>query len=310
MSNMELERFKTEINLTEYAAAQGYALIRQESSRNSATMRHPHGDKIIVAKAEDNHWIYFSVRDDRDNGSIIDFVQKRRRCSLGQVRQVLRAWIGGDCPRISSRNFVLNLEPSSTDRQKVISTYGRMRDVTEHSYLEGRAVGKECLSNRRFRGRVRMDKHFNAVFPHYNEQGLCGYEIKNKGFTGFAPGGDKGLWVSNTFPEDERLVITESAIDALSFYILEGMGTDRYVSTAGEWNPNTSSLLRRAGETLPGNTIVLAFDNDATGEKYEKQSRALFRESSKQVVTLFPTAKDWNDVLRNIPFSVLPQKIK
>lgn len=36
----ELEAFKTNINLTEYAADQGYELDRRESSRNSVIMRH------------------------------------------------------------------------------------------------------------------------------------------------------------------------------------------------------------------------------------------------------------------------------
>lgn len=310
MGNVELERFKTDINLTEYAAAQGYALIRQESSRNSATMKHPNGDKIIIAKAEDQHWVYFSVRDNLDNGSVIDFVQKRRRCSLGQVRQILWAWLDGDHPQLFPETYVLQLEASSKDRQKVISTYGRMQVVTEHSYLESRAVGKECLSDRRFRGRIRMDEHKNAVFPHYNERGLCGYEVKNKGFTGFAPGGEKGLWVSNLFPEDERLVITEASIDALSFHILEGTENTRYVSTAGEWNPNTSSLLQRAASTFPGNEIILAFDNDASGKGYEERCRELFRDWVKKITTFFPTAKDWNDVLKNGGLLAVRQKEK
>ena len=49
--------------------------------------------------------------------------------------------------------------------------------------------------------------------------------------------GDKGLWVSNIFPDDKRLILTESGIDALSFYALHGKPEDRYMSTAGEWSP-------------------------------------------------------------------------
>ena len=37
----ELERFKTAINLTEYAASEGYQLDRRESSRNSLVMCPP-----------------------------------------------------------------------------------------------------------------------------------------------------------------------------------------------------------------------------------------------------------------------------
>ena len=32
------------------------------------------------------------------------------------------------------------------------------------------------------------------VFPHFDREGPCGYEIKNQGFAGFAVGGTKGLW--------------------------------------------------------------------------------------------------------------------
>jgi len=95
----ELERFKIDINLTEYAATEGYQLDRRASSRNSVVMRPPGGDKIVIARGEDPHWVYFSVRDDTDNGSIIDFIQHRRRCSIGEVRRELRPWIGGAVSR-------------------------------------------------------------------------------------------------------------------------------------------------------------------------------------------------------------------
>jgi len=44
----ELDRFKTEINLSQFAASRGYQLDKRESSPNSAVMRHPEGDKIII----------------------------------------------------------------------------------------------------------------------------------------------------------------------------------------------------------------------------------------------------------------------
>ena len=70
----ELERFKIEVVLPEFAAARGYFLDRRASSRNSVVMRHPDGDKIIIARYEGTtHWVYCSVRDGRDNGTIVDF---------------------------------------------------------------------------------------------------------------------------------------------------------------------------------------------------------------------------------------------
>ena len=58
-------------------------------------MRHPTtGDKIVVSLDRDEHWTYFSVRDDRDNGTIIDFLQHRGRRSLADVRREVRVWSG------------------------------------------------------------------------------------------------------------------------------------------------------------------------------------------------------------------------
>lgn len=296
----ELERFKTEINLSEYAASLGYEWKRRESSRNSVVMRHANGDKIVIARGHDEHWIFFSVRDDADNGSIIDFRQNRAGGSLGQVRKALRPWVsGGRVHRPLPESFAAHVEKSTQDRQGVIAAYARMQDAAFHAYLESRAIGKETLADPRFIGRIRRDVHGNAIFPHFDEQGLSGYEIKNADFTGFARGGEKGLWASHIEPDDRRLVICESAIDALSYHALHPGGGARYVSTGGAWSDKARELLRRAGEKHPGPEIVLAFDNDAQGRAYETEARALLSDTGKITLTGVPhPGLDWNDELQ------------
>ena len=79
-----------------------------------------------------------------------------------------------------------------------------------------------------------MDARANAIFPHEDEAGLCGFEKRNRNFKGFGDLGEKGLWISNTFPEDRRLVIGESAIDCISYEVLFPRG--RYASIAGGLN--------------------------------------------------------------------------
>ncbi len=158
------------------------------------------------------------MRQDNDNGSIIDFVQHRQRLSLGAVRKELRPCIG--CP---PRSFPpsLPLTKTSKDRLRVETEYAKMRNAPRHPYLENeRALPASLLEANRFAGRVRIDARGNAMFPHFDEEGLCGYEIKNKGFTGFRSGGTKGLWLSQERPDDNRLVFCESAIDALSYAVL------------------------------------------------------------------------------------------
>ena len=304
MPDDELERFKTSINLSEFAASRGYALDRRESSRNSAVMRHPDGDKIIIAKNEgSDDWVYFSIRDDRDNGTIIDFLQNRGGGSLGQVRKACRAWQGSPRPAgLQLSAFVRDLLPVSRDRAGVIAAWERARMCTGLPYLTARGIAPDILALPRFAGRVRVDPRHNALFPHHDKDGLCGFEIKNKGFTGFAPGGVKGLWHSAARSTDQWLVLTESAIDGISFHVLHGGDSARYMSTGGSLNPQQPALLRGAMEKMPeGSVIILGFDLDDGGEKLA-QEVAAFAPAGRQVRRMVPevgTGKDWNEMLKN-----------
>ena len=68
---------------------------RRHSGIDSLLMRHPvTNDKLVVRLDRDGHWTYFSVRDDRDNGTIVDFVLRRGTSSLAGVREELRGWAG------------------------------------------------------------------------------------------------------------------------------------------------------------------------------------------------------------------------
>jgi hypothetical protein len=311
MPDHELERFKSQINLSEFAASRGYALDRRESSRNSATMRHPNGDKLIIAKLEDNgkrsgssgdpYWTYFNVHNNRDKGTIINFLQNRGGWSLGEVRKTLRAWLGLSRPAgVQLPAFVRDLMPVSKDRAGVIAAWERARTCTALPYLTSRGLGPDVLAFPRFAGCVRVDQRKNALFPHYDKDGLCGFEVKNKNFTGFAPGGVKGLWHSATRSTDHWLVLTESAIDAYSFQVLHGGDSSRYMSTGGALNPQQPALLRGAIEKMPeGSVIILGFDLDEGGEKLA-QEVAAFAPAGRELRRMVPdvgTGKDWNEAL-------------
>ena len=85
-----------------------------------SVMRHPDGDKIVIAKNENGDWIYFSVRDGGDNGTVIDFIQKRTGENLGQVRKTLRAWGGSARSSVPEVDFVRDLFPITRDRAAVM----------------------------------------------------------------------------------------------------------------------------------------------------------------------------------------------
>jgi hypothetical protein len=303
MFDPELESFKTSIDLRAYAASQGYVLDGKESWRGSAVMRHANGDKIIIKRDADNHYIYFSVRDETDRGTIIDFAQNRLRLSFGAVRKELRLRVGRHAETLPYPP----LFPTAKDRMKVEQVYGRMRDAVAHPYLEReRAIPAALLASGRFAGRIRIDARQNAVFPHFDREGLCGYEIKNHEFTSFSPGGSKGLWLSQETPDDNRLIFCESAIDALSYAVLFADDRTRYASIGGELSPQQCELMRAAAAGMPVTAkIVAATDADATGGKLAEKIREAVgltgRDDLTHVLHQPDGFKDWSDQLRNRP---------
>lgn len=305
----ELERFKSEINLVQYAEGQGYQIDRKDSSRASTVMRQG-ADKIIVATSQDGHGIYFSVRDSTDNGSIIDFVQRRQGLNLGQVRKALRPWLDPS-PSSSYRPAVERKpeaerarkpEPSTADRQQVLAVWMTLQPAQgRHPYLENeRALSPATLADPRFIGMLRQDARGNAVFPHYDKLGLAGYELKNKGYTGFSKHGSKAIWHSANLATAPRVVIVESAIDALSHAQLTGEQDVAYLSTGGSMSEHQRDLVRGvlAKAARRGSEIVLATDRDEAGKKL-MQEVALLAPEGARLFSQQPThGKDWNEHLQ------------
>ena len=299
--DQELERFKTEIDLREYAAQLGYELDRKKSWNGSAVMRHPNNDKIIIKRESDGHYVYFSVRDDRDNGTILDFVQRRRGASLGETRKELREFIGRPVSLFVPYPPLVSV---AKDRIGVERAYERMVAATEHLYLEQeRGIPRETLASRRFAGCIRKDHRGSAVFPHFDAEGLCGYEIKNSGVTLFSKGGSKGLWTSHAEHGDNRLVVCESAIDALSFATLYADKHARYASLGGKPTHVQKELLRAAAMVLPNaSTVTAAMDADAAGRELVEVVREAVdgaRRPDLRFESIEPKdVKDFNDMLR------------
>ena len=299
----ELEQFKREINLVEYAESQGYEIDFLESSRASTVMRDQAGDKIIVATDDDGHGIYFSVRNDSDNGGIIDFVQRRQGLNLGQVRKELRPWAGSRRAAAPVRKPVADRpakpEASSRDRQQVLRVWMHMQPQPAggHPYLLGRGLSSETLEDPRFVNMVRIDGRGNAVFPHFDRQGVTGYELKNEGFTGFSKGGEKSLWYSSNIMSAKRVVICESAIDCMSHAQATGDAEAAYLSIGGQPSADQWRLIERAVTKVRerGDQVVLATDADAAGDELARIIEGLALGSERARPEF---GRDWNDELQ------------
>jgi hypothetical protein len=306
MHDDELRRFKTDIPLVHFAADRyGYQRDRRESSVSSHVLRHPvTDDKIVVRKDRDGHWTYFSVRDDRDHGTIVDFVQKRGgHRSLGSVREELRQWLGTERP---AADYAPAPSRPPRDRTSPAEAFAAAHVTASCAYLHARGLRRETLGDPRFAGTWAHDARGNALFVHRDDAGaVTGFEVKNVGFTGFAPGGTKAVWQSIVRRDDRALVITESAIDALSHHQLhpDRREATRYLSTAGAPSSAQFELLERIFSRLPpASTVVAAVDSDEAGHKLAGRIEALtlrlphvaFRRDAPA------GAKDWNDILQRV----------
>jgi len=295
----ELDAFKRDIDLRRFAESLGYQIDRRERWRGSAVLRCA-ADKVVVKRNGNGHYVFFSLRDDDDNGTVIDFVQRRQHLSLGAVRKVLRPWIG----RSASTPELPQLQPASPDRMRIEREYRRMAEEQRYPYLErDRCLPAVVLSSPRFASRMRIDARGNTVFPHFDAAGLCGYEIKNRGFTGFAAGGRKGLWFSHTRPDDRCLVLAESAIDALSYATLFPDSEDRtrYASLGGRPSSRQMGLVQAAVIKLPEGAAetVAAFDADEAGRWLAAAIGDVVGRVRHQARVHLPATEgeDWNQVL-------------
>lgn len=298
----EIEAFKTEIDLRVYAASLGYELHRR-SSPNTPMMVGPSGDKIVIGRGRDGHYVYFSVHDGADSGSIIDFIQHRTGANLGEVRKVLRPFRDtGSSPPPSE---FPKLVPIERDIVGVRARWEAMGALSGgHPYLcSERRIPPALIEDARFAARLRVDERGNAVFPHYDREGLCGFELVNDGFKGFAKSGAKGLWASTLQEGDQVLVFAESGVDALSYAALFGHAKTRFYSLAGQVSPAQLELAGLAIRKLPAGLVVLAFDNDEAGDVLVEKFQVVFGEVGRGDLELrverpSDRGDDWNDVLR------------
>lgn len=296
----ELEHFKKEINLAEIAERYGYALEKRESSRASLVMRREaDGDKIVVATALDGHGVYFSVRDEHDNGSVLDFIMHRNRVGFGRAQQILRSLVlpaPSLFPILTSP--IRKPVPIPRNQADIITQWHRLSPY-DSWYLEERGILTTTVAI--FADHIRMDARGNVAFRHNDQRGITGWELKSKGFTGFSSGGKKSLFACRIGTEPPaphpRLVIAESAIDAMSFYQFDP-SPGLFLSFAGALSLDQRSLLTDVLARYPAAEIFTATDTDRNGETFADLIQSLRPDARRARA---PKGKDWNDALRLVP---------
>ena len=137
------------------------------------------GDKISIRTDADGHYVFYSFRDEHDHGTILDFVMRRQgRTSARRVR-----FYGCGQERRGLPSIGISKQAPRGNRDAVAAEYKPMKELRWHEYLEQeRKLPRSVLLSARFRSRIRVDARANAIFPHEDEAGLCGFEKRNRNF--------------------------------------------------------------------------------------------------------------------------------
>lgn len=289
----EIRRFKNEINLAEFLQNRGYEYDKKESSKNSAVMRRG-SDKLIVATDADGHGIYFNVKDEKDSGTIIDFIQAREGLNMGQVRKMLRPWIGESSnPIPSPLSPIPKPAKGAANLAKAQNRYFEMSEYTGN-YLQSRGLSNATVDE--FAPKIKQDERGNVCFRHWSPEGISGYEIKNAGFTGFASGGEKSIFTHIAGEKISRIVITESAIDCMSYHQLKGQPDTLYMSIAGQMSDKQRETIKNILSDQKQAAVIAAFDNDEQGNKFAEFIAGIRPDSKRELPEV---GKDWNDQLKS-----------
>jgi len=302
MNQLDYSKFKTDINLTQYAAHLGYEIDRKKSTRSSIAMRKD-SDKVIISR-RGNLWVYFSVTDDNDNGTIIDFAQKRTHKSIGEIGRDLQNWTLGGISLPHAKTYVRDVAPQEYDPARIERIFKSLKPVHRHRYLGNRGLTDALLIDRRFAGRIFADRYQNAVFPHFKDGQVCGLELKNHDKAMFVRGSEKTLWRSCVFKDDNTLILAEAVIDALSYHALYRREKAVYAATGGGLSPEQGEIITafiRDFDALEH--IIIIPDHDQGGDKFEKRIREAVELSGFDGLceTHRPCleGQDWNDVYKD-----------
>ena len=291
----ELDRFKQAIDLVDYATRRHGYDVKKAGPRGQWHQLEKDGEMLIVSRKGD-HQVYLNPGDDRDSGSIIDFVKTRENQTLGQVRQTLRQYLGEPGPGWPATTSppppppaayaptpgeAAEVETEAERRARLVAAVmGTHAALTDRRYLHHRHLSDETIDSPAFQGRVftsQQGNFRNTAFPLYNEHGIATVEQRNEDYKHLLQLPKTGVWVSHPTEGPgtpvQRLVVSESPVDAMSYHQLhhrgaEGQPNTLYVATSGTVTERQIELIQKLIDKQEPREVVLANDNDAAGRRF------------------------------------------
>ncbi|RCR67129.1 hypothetical protein DUE52_23760 [Larkinella punicea] len=153
--------------------------------------------------------------------------------------------------------------------------------VTQVSYLNPETGRTEGFLTAKANPDRKYINFSNVAFPYYNglTAEVMGFEIRNENLKQHAPGSDRytSVFISNIPPKPQRFIVMESVLDAMAHKQLQSVnGNDAfdsvYFSTGGQLTQEQTNTISRYVSALDKSDdwkIILAFDNDAKGHRFD-----------------------------------------
>lgn len=285
----------------------GYALDKKDSTRRNPKYRAGKGETIILNHEGKGWWDPGS----EDRGDVFALLRRLQpELSFRDVCMNLAQLVG-----IEPEGAVwLRTRPTSSTTRSPAERWADKRAPFRRSKVWRYLAEERCLPDWVIRRAaavgVLRDGFHAAWFAHQDVNGaVCGAELRGPETHLCLAGSVKTLFRFKPDAGDtvRRLVVCESAIDALSCAVLDTKRTrdTLYVSTAGGMGPETLVALKTmltAMQALPGAELVIATDDDPAGDAFADRLYDLGYEAGLEVDRFLPPdrAKDFNQTLKNL----------
>jgi 5S rRNA maturation endonuclease (ribonuclease M5) len=181
------------------------------------------------------------------------------------------------------------------------------KEIKEYLTKE-RAIDPKVVNALISKGYIYQDKqHNNVVFVCRDiDNKITGAEIKETDiktiFKGMTKGSDKnaGAFTLKLNNSRKSLVLTESAIDTISYCALHKIDNATVISTAG-LTPNVTPAISNIVEKDNIKNVKIAYDADAPGQENAEKLKDALQEKYKDINVEIKTpekGKDWNENLQ------------
>lgn len=278
-----ISKINSEIDFSGYLLSQGYNMIKRSSGSLELVKE---GDRIVL-QTKRSPVTYFNRSDSIDKGQFFKFLMHRSSNFYDAIR------LGMESIQRSYEHEEEKIQRKQVRQAVSLEKRYNIGPLTHWKYLtDERCFDRTTLDSNAFRGRLFNAFHVNdnqsrianIAVPKYGLDGIVkNYTLYNRPYTDRRDGKTKKfrlflneryeyLFVSNPGIKADRIILFESAFDAIAHHELHGRPNAFYISLSGHIDQKKldqffqwEQLVDSSGN-LP---IHLAFDHDIEGMRYD-----------------------------------------